>query len=195
MSASAGLAATRRRGFTLLEVMVALAILSGALLAVSEIVGGSLRNQVRAGELEVATLLARGKMAELEDRFEEKGFRPDAESDEGTFEEEGHPEVRWRLEVAVPPQDLAPEGLVRALLGSDQGLAELLPSPTEAPQLAPVQGPMAALLQNALLQLAEQVKRGVREVRLTVSWPGGKGEESFTVRTTMVVLQPGGGTR
>lgn len=182
----------RRGGFTLLEVMVALAILAGAVLAISEIVSGGLRNHVRARELEVATLLARAKMAEIEDRFETEGFRADGETDEGTFEEEGHPEVRWRLEVATPPQDLAPEGLVRSLLGSDEGLAELLPSPAEAPQLAPFQAQVAALLQNALLQLAEQVKRGVREVRLTVSWPGGKSEESFTVRTTMVVLQPRG---
>jgi len=184
-----------RRGFTLLEVMVALAILSGALLAVSEIVGGSLRNHVRARELETATLLARGKMAEIEDRFEAKGFQTGEESDEGTFEEEGHPEVRWRLEVSVPPPDLGPETLLRALTGGDQGLMELLPPPDQAPQLGPFQAQLVAALQASLAQLAEQVKRGVREVRLTVSWPGGSGEESFTVRTNMVVLQGTEGTQ
>lgn len=178
-----------RRGFTLLEVMVALAILSGSMVAVSEIVSAALRNHVRARELEVATLLARGKMAELEDRFEAKGFEAGEQSEEGTFEEEGHEEIRWRLEVAVPPADLGPESIVRAFTGSDQGLAELLPPPDQAPQLGPVQAQLMAALQPALARLAEQVKRGVREVRLTVSWPSSGSEESFVVRTTMVVPQ------
>jgi len=182
-----------RRGFTLLEVMVALAILAGAMLAVSEIVSGALRNHVRARELEVATLLARGKMAELEDRFEAKGFRNDQETDEGTFEEEGHPEIRWRLEVAVPPTDLGPEVVLRLLTGGDEGLAGLLPPPDQAPQLGPIQAQLTATLQTVLAKLGEQIKRGVREVRLTVSWPGGASGESFTVRTNMVVLQGGEG--
>jgi len=41
-----------------------------------------------------------------------------------------------------------------------------------------------------LTQLGETVKKGVREVRLTVSWDEGKTERSFTVVTHMVVLQP-----
>ncbi len=93
----------RRGGFTLLEVMVALAILAGALVATSDIVSGALRNHVRAQHLEVATLLARGKMASLEEHYEWKGFRITDEDDEGTFEGDGHPEVRWQLAVKVPP--------------------------------------------------------------------------------------------
>ena len=93
------------RGFTLLEVMVALAVLAGALVVSSDVVSGALRNHARAQHLEVATLLARGKMAALEDLFEWRGFRASDEHDEGSFEDEGHPEVKWRLEVVVPPLD------------------------------------------------------------------------------------------
>lgn len=182
-----------RRGFTLLEVMVALAILAGALLAISDVVSGALRNHVRARDLEVATLLARGKMAELEDHYEQKGFRPTDESDEGTFEEEGHAEVRWRLAVKVPPLDLGPENVLRLLTGSDQGLTDLLPKPDESPQLAPLQAQIGAAFQGVLGSLGEQLKRGAREVKLTVSWPDGKRTESFTVTTHMVVLAPAEG--
>jgi len=182
-----------RSGFTLLEVMVALGILAGALLAVSEIVSASLRNHVRARNLEVATLLARGKMAELEDHFEAKGFRQTEESDEGTFEEEGHPEIRWQLEVAVPAVELGPEAVLEALTGSSGGLAGLLPPPDEAPHLAPMQAVITAALQGVLTRLGEQLKRGVREVSLTVTWPEGGVEEKFTVRTHLVVLAPGEG--
>jgi general secretion pathway protein I len=173
--------------------MVALAILAGALLAISDVVGGALRNHVRARNLEVATVLARGKMAELEDRYEAKGFRATDEADEGTFEEDGHPEVRWKVEVTVPPVELGPDAVLRVLTGSDQGLKEMLPSPDEAPQLAPFQATLMGALQGVLARLGDQLKRGVRRVTLTVSWPDVAGEESFAVTTHMVVLAPGEG--
>lgn len=181
----------RRRGFTLLEVMVALAILAAALVATSEIVSGALRNHVRAQHLEVATLLARGKMAALEERYEWKGFKIQDEQDEGTFEDDGHPEVKWRLEVKVPPIETSPDAVLRVLTGSEQGLKDLLPSPDKAPQLAPFQATITAALQGVLGQLGEKLKRGVRQMKLTVSWPEGAREESFIVTTDMVVLQPG----
>ena len=49
-------------GFTLLEVMVALAVLAMSLTAVSDVVGGALQNHLRARQLEVATMLARAKL-------------------------------------------------------------------------------------------------------------------------------------
>jgi general secretion pathway protein I len=177
----------RRAGFTLLEVMIALAILASALVATSDVVTGALRNHLRAQHLEVATLLARGKMAALEQRYEWKGFRIDDE-EEGTFEDDGHPEVKWRLEVKVPPIDATPDSVLRALTGSEQGLAGMLPSQDKAPQLAPFQAALTATLQGVLVKLGQQLKRGVRQVKLTVSWPEGAGEESFAVTTHMVVL-------
>lgn len=190
----AGARGRRPGGFTLLEVMVALAILAGALLALSDVVAGALRNHVRARDLEVATLLARGKLAALEDHFEAKGFELSDQSEEGTFEEEGHPEVRWRVEVVQPPGDLGPDGVLRALTGSEEGLEALLPPAEEVPEaLAPLQAQLAATMQGVLARLGEQLKRGVRELRLTVSWPEGSGEESFTVTTHLVVLAPAAG--
>ena len=76
-----------RRGFTLLEVMVAIAILAFALVSVSDIVSSALRSQALARDLEVATLLARGKMAELTERYEREGFKVGGEEDDGSFED------------------------------------------------------------------------------------------------------------
>jgi general secretion pathway protein I len=180
------------RGFTLLEVMVALGILAGALLLISDIVTGALRSHVRARNLEVATLLARGKMAALEDQYEAKGFRDSDESDEGTFEEEGHPGIRWRVEVALPSGELGPDAVLNALTGSTGGLEDLLPPADQASQVGPVQAQLAASMQALLARFGEQLKRGAREVRLTVSWPEADGEETFTVTTHLVVLAPRG---
>lgn len=183
----------RAGGFTLLEVMVALAILAGALLAASDIVTGALRNHVRARNLEVATLLARGKLAALEDHYEAKGFRTADEGDEGTFEDEGHPEVRWRAEVIAPPGDLGPDEVLRALTGSPDTLEQLLPSSGQGAQLGPFEAAVRAQLQQHLTRLGQQLKQGVRQLRLTVTWPEGAAEESFAVTTHLVVLAPGEG--
>jgi general secretion pathway protein I len=179
----------RAGGFTLLEVMVALAILAASLVAISEVVGGALRNHVRARQLDVATVLARGKMVELQAGFERKGFRDFDESEEGTFEAEGHPEVRWKVEVRRPTVGLGPEAVLAALSGG-KTLQDLLPPPDQAPQLAPFQAILTASLQGLLTRIGEQVKKGVREVRLTVSWRGGATVESFDVLTHAVVLEP-----
>jgi general secretion pathway protein I len=180
------------RGFTLLEVMVALAILAGALMALSDVVGGALRNHVRAQQLEVATLLARGKMVGLEEEFERKGFRDFDQTEEGTFEDDGHPEIRWKAEAVKPEVDLSPQKILMMLTGSED-LSALLP---EAPDedgrtvLDPRTGALSAMVQAQLTQFGEVVKKGVRELRLTVSWDEGKSERSFTVVTHLVVLQP-----
>ncbi len=181
------------RGFTLLEVMIALMILAGALLTVSEITGGALRNHVRARQLDVATLLARGKMAELEDRYEAKGFRDFDESDEGTFEDDGHPEVHWKVDVKTPTVGLGPDQVLQALTGSDKGIQELLPGADQSPLVAQYQALLLASMQGLLTNLGEQLKKGVREVTLTVWWPEGASEASFSVVTHMVVLAPAEG--
>ena len=200
---------TRRRparGFTLLEVMVALAILAMGLMALSDVTGGALRNHVRASQLDVATLLARGKLVELEERFERKGFRDFDESEEGTFEADGHAEVRWNLQVLRPRVELGPERILSLLTGGAQGggagggtgdalqalLSQLAPKGRsgEPQTVTPGSAAIAGALQAQLTTLGEQIKKGVREVRLTVDWPEGQRRSSFTVVTHLVVLAP-----
>ncbi len=194
------------RGFTLLEVMVALGILATSLVAISDVVGGALRNEVRARNLETAALLARARMVAVEDHYEWKGFATSDESDDGTFEDEGHPEFKWRLEVTAPHGTIDADGLMRSLTGTDlQGLlaqgGEALAGAAsggagggaQQAGLAQQLGGTAltAILQPTLARLAENVKKGLREVKLTVTWPENGREESFEVRTHMLVLAPG----
>jgi general secretion pathway protein I len=197
-----------RRGFTLLEVMVALAVLALALTAVSDVVGAALRNHVRAHQLDVATMLARGRLAEAEATYEEEGFRDFDQTEAGTFDEEGHPEVTWKLEAIKPQLELGPDAVLKALTGIDGGVAGLLGldakaqgqggspagatgGPTTSLAGSPLAGSAVAMIQQQLTGLGEQIKSGVREVRLTVGWQDGKATESFTLVTHLVVLTPG----
>jgi general secretion pathway protein I len=172
--------------------MVALAILAGAMMVLSEVVGGALRNHVRAQRLEVATLLARGKMVALEEEFERTGFRDFDQTEEGTFEEEGHPEFRFKAEAVKPEVELSPQKILAMLTGTED-LTQLLGEATGedgTTVLDPRSGAISALVQTQLTAFGELVKKGVREVRLTVSWDDGGTERSFTVVTHLVVLKP-----
>lgn len=199
-------ASRRARGFTLLEVMVAMAILAMSLTAAFEVVGGALQNHLRTRELELATMLARAKLAEVEAKYEEEGFRDFDQSEEGTFEDEGHPEIRWTAATVKPTLELGAEGVVKAFTGAEGGLESLLAqmggaptagqggaSSASGPQAAasPLAAATTAMLQSALPVLGEQIKKGVRQLRLTIAWQDGARQESFTVVTHLVVLTPG----
>ena len=82
------------RGFTLLEVMIAVAIIAIALMAVlgSQSQGLSLAGESRFNR--TATLLAQGKMAEIEAVKDQK----DLNSDAGDFGDE-FPGYTWQLSV------------------------------------------------------------------------------------------------
>lgn len=196
-------------GFTLLEVMVALAILAAAMLSASQLTSAALRNHERAIHLEVATLLAKGKLAALEDQFDREGFRDSDQTDEGSFDQDGHPEVRWKLEVLKPKAELGPaqmlamftggaggqegaggDGNTDALMAMLGGKAAAGGGNGAAGLEAAFPGGAAALgpLQAQLGVIGEQIKKGLREVRLTVAWKDGKRDESFTVVTHIVAF-------
>jgi len=196
------------RGFTLLEAMVAMTILAFALTVAFEVTGGAMQNHLRGHRLELATLLARGKLVEVEAKFEQDGFKDFDQDEDGTFDGEGHPEVRWQVKALKPTVDLGADGVVKALTGAEGGLAGLLglapggsggsgggggPKTDAAASMAGSPAALAAkaMIDQQLVALGEKVKKGVREVRLTVSWPDGARTESFEVVTYLVVLVPG----
>lgn len=97
------------RGFTLLEVMVALAIMAGVILTVLGSVNYHLG--IIAGERDstALTLLARQRMAELE-LAPAKG--------EGTFAPM-HPELSWKAEILPADLPLLQKLVVKVKRGSD----------------------------------------------------------------------------
>ncbi len=83
------------KGFTLLEVMVALAILAGTVLTVLGAVNYHLSLVAEDREHTIALLLARSKIEELE-LAAPKGAMPEKQ---GTFAPE-QPDMAWRAEVS-----------------------------------------------------------------------------------------------
>ena len=84
-----------RGGFTLLEVMIAVAILSITLVTLLNIVTNNIRATHHAKLTTAATFFARGKMVDLEDQVLENGFSNSDETAQGNFKDQGYPDMRW----------------------------------------------------------------------------------------------------
>ena len=89
-----------QRGFTLLEIVIALAILSIALVAVLRSGGSNLALIYESNTLTTASFLCRQKLAEIESEVGESNVM------EGDFGKE-FPGFRWKAEFLVPPAMLS----------------------------------------------------------------------------------------
>src|SRR2546427_124813 len=105
-----------RAGFTLLEVMISLAILAVSLVAISGLTGGAVAMEAYSRRATEATLLLRAKMNDVEDQLHKDGFSDFDDDKRGTFDEEGAPGYAWRAEILKPDVPLDPSQLL-GLLG------------------------------------------------------------------------------
>lgn len=143
-----------------MEVMIALGIFSVAFLALFNTQGVAQMGALRAQKISIATQLAREKMARSIIEFEAgilKGEFPEDREESGAFDEENHPEYRWKLSVRkmeIPPPPV-PEG------GSET-------------------------LRQVFTVVAKELSQSTREIRLTV-WEESDQEEKGLVVTTHVV--------
>ena len=174
--------------FTLLEVMVAVAILGIALTAIFSSEAGAIRVGARARHMSVASLLARCKMGEIEENILREGMP--AVSDDGRDECcEGGEQQGFRCEWSVERVEL-PDALGVAGDGS--------PREAGASARAPAAGGGGAAGGDALGSFAVQVafpvlrpaiEEQVRRATVTVFWAEGEDERSFDVVQYLVADQ------
>ncbi len=106
------------RAFTLLEVVVAMSILAVSLVAILDINSNAVYSHIYAKKLTVATLLARSKMTDLEQKLYDEPLPADDDEEAGDFSDEGWPGFKWRAKVVVPKTNgLSPDQLFGALFG------------------------------------------------------------------------------
>ena len=148
------------KGFTLLEIMVAVAILSISLVALLTFQGNTMITSGRAERITEATMLARMKMAEIElelDKEIRRGDFPDERTEEGTFDEPFN-NYKWKMaikSIKLPSPVMGEEGSIESLIGR---------------------------------QLTEEIAKTVREVKLEILWTEMAEEQSIDVVTHIVKL-------
>lgn len=199
------------RGFTLLETVIALAILGLALMAIFDLNAGAIANHAYTKKLTIATLLARSKMTDVEQQLYDDGFSNDDAEESGDFSDEGWPTFKWRAKVIAPKTDgVSPDQLVGAIfnlpIGGDSGSGDPLGGLASmfggaggkdgaaggaAAQAGAGMGAMAGMIQPMFTQMVDQLTKSVREVHLTVYWQDGTQVESIDLVTHVVSLGPG----
>lgn len=152
------------KGFSLLEIMVAVAILATSMVVLMALQGSTLLASGRAERLSQATYLARQKMVETEIEIEEdlaKNKFPEQEVEKAGQFEEPFEDFRWKYtlkKVEIPVGDQEGEG--NPLIGGE------------------------------IKKIMDQISKAVREVKITVFW-GSKDlseeEQPNIVVTTHVV--------
>jgi len=156
----------RRQAFSLIEVVVAIGILGFMLTALFSLQATAARSVTYSRNVQMAALLAKDKMLELEWMLRKDGFRLGEATLSGDFSEAEAPEIQWSAEI----RKVEPEALV-AQAGDLGGVHPL------AAQAFPIFGHLGKMLSEQL-----------REIRLTVRWKEGRFDEEFEVVTHVVHL-------
>jgi len=153
---------TLKDGFTLLEVMIAIAILAISVLVLTDTLNSSMVLSERAEKTTIASLLARQKMAEFEMMIKKEGFPAEEKEMKGEFSEDYENDFydgyRWeatisKIKITIP--DSFFEGVVEEQKGGVQV------------------GPGI---------INDLISDSIREITLTVFWPSGrKDEQSLSV--------------
>jgi general secretion pathway protein I len=177
-----------QRGFTLLEVMIALAVLAGALTVLVNSVASNVKNVQDAESTTVATSLARAKMYEIEETLIQDGFLETDQSTEGDFGDQGFSDITWSAKVekveipsfdklqemqnvtagsgmgsgAGSGSDLEEGGFGNSALG---GMMSLLGGSTDAEGAAGGQ-----FIQQQFQLVQDVLEASVRKVTLTLKW-------------------------
>ena len=170
-----GLRCKREDGFSLLEVMVSLAILGMALVIVSRVVTGNVRVTNHSRMTTAATFLARTRISMMEQSLLEYGFAEMDGEDTGDFSQEGFPSYRWytNMERIELPAD------------STQKVQQAASTATTSTNpMEMLSGFMGGFMSTLMDPIRLGLQESVRKLTVRVKWnEAGKPEQSFEVVT------------
>lgn len=154
-----------QKGFTLLELMIAFALLTMVLASVYITQIGSLGSSARSRNALIATNLARNFLNETELKYEGMPFDRLPKKDTGNFEDP-HKEFTWTRTVDEVDFSALSEILLKEA-SKDGSLPE-----GEAPMV--------------LKFFQDYLQKSVRRLTVTIEWPEGKGNSSQTFSELLV---------
>lgn len=170
----------RARAFSLLEVMVAVAILAVGLTVLLQVQARSITLAQQARAMTVATMLARGKLLDCQADLTKKGFSIGDYDEEGHFGDEGYANFYWECHAYkpdIPVADTADVQQAFAATGTEDtaAAAEQQGGDIGMQFLAPV-----------LSQLSGVLGDSIRELVVIVRWGQGTDAEELQVATHVI---------
>lgn len=193
-------------GFTLMEVMVAVGILTLGLTAIFSSQGQAIKVGTRAQHMNIAALMARCKMSEIEEQVMKEGLPAiDDSGRDGCCEDaelEGF-ECEWRLDRVVLPDDALTEG---GVLDDEEGSEGANPAgilSDEGAQTGAIDSMLGGggglgggdgfaemAIGIAFPVLKPAIEEQVRRASVIVRWREGSSTREFDVVQYLVAEQP-----
>lgn len=187
----------RREGFTLLEVMVAVAILALSLTAIFSSEAGSVRMAHKSRKMGLGALLVRCKMGEIEEQLAVEGLPAVFDSGSDGCCEDGEVEgytCDWEINPVVLPDSMFGGDEEEEEGGPGRGASSFDPQSTNPTDLLSGGGDMSGLtgmaLQIVYPVLKPYFEGQIRRVTVTVKWKEGSAEKAFDVTQFVVADQP-----
>ena len=193
----------RSAGFTLLEVMVAIAILALALSAIFSSEAGAIKMAHRARKMGMATLVARCKMGEIEEQIAKEGLPAvfDSGSDECCKDDEIEGfTCDWEIDPIVLPDGMfESEDKDKAPGATPGGTADTAKDPMAAlTQMDPADalsggdlGGFASIAMSYAYPILKPAFEGqIRRATVTVHWQEGSVKHDFDVTQYVVADKP-----
>ncbi len=170
---------SKRLGFTLLELLLALAILSTALAVMMGTMAHTGQQSVYSAKMTQASLLARSQMVELEYTIMEEGFSDADRTYSGTFREEGFSDKYW--DARVEPVEIPPDAKERFMAQVNEQLFGGMDADGGALGGNPAFSAMLPLLMAQMPEFVNQLGERVRRVTLTVYFDFAGNEQELEV--------------
>ena len=153
-------------GFTLLEVLIALAIMTVMLTSIFLIQQSSIEATIRAQQMNTVAMLAKNLMIDTELAFQEKAFADLKEEEKGQFPAP-HQDYTWERKI----KEIEFPNLGMGAGGGEDG----------AEGANPQSEMLSKLVSNFL-------SKSIREISVTISWRKGSGTQNYAVATYWVDL-------
>ena len=177
-----------RQAFSLLEVMVAMAILSVGLVSLLQVQSRSAQLAIEAREMTVATMLARGKLYDCQTDLMKKGFTIGDYDESGNFDDEGYPTFFWECHAYKPEM---PTGDGVGDMGSAASALGMGASADAAGSGQPQGADMGMnMIAPVLQQMASVMGDSIRELVIIVRWGTGADQQELRVTTHVVDKTP-----
>ena len=164
--------AINERGFTLLETIIALAIMVIAFASIISVESGSINAAIKSKQLNVVGMLAKNKMIDTEYEIEGKVFEEVKKEDSGAFPAP-YEDYHWKTEVK---EIKFPALNFSGAAGDKKGASA---------SQAPAGQDMSEMMTKLVTQY---LSKALREVSVTISWKKGSSDQKFSLSTYWVDL-------
>jgi prepilin-type N-terminal cleavage/methylation domain-containing protein len=173
-------------GFSLLEMMVAIALLSLGLVVLLQVQARSIQLAQQAREMTIATQLARAKLLDCQVDLLKKGFSIGDYDEEGDFSDDEMPGFYWECHAYKPEMPVADATDINTAAAS----GALGMDPSAGDDAAAAGGgqadPMMGMIAPIVAQMSGVLGDSIRELHVIIRWGVGEEMQEMTVTTHVI---------